>query len=560
MTVTIDATNMVLIDNADQTTGWTSSMGGLNTTTLSTREGGTALQDQASQETYQVTHAITSEDYTGRTIFGWQKSGGPTTEADATAAGFSMYIRSSANGRAYDVGGSDNYAFFFSGWSNFRLNTAGLPTAYFQVVGSGAPTLTALVGVGYGGRFPAKAAGNSDNVQFDVLRYCDNANPALLIEGGTTGARGTWQEVATEDESTNNAWGVIRQLVVGSKAFEVMFGVQVGSLDANSYHEDADFQLFINGALTSGGTITAGSMDFTFVGWASGTNVANYDNFFIQNIGTVSNWDASDTDIDELQWTNGQFVDMGIFTFQAQDAGSKFVNNCTWVNCGQVAFVGTDSDNCAFLGTTNANGAVLWSTTASEVANQDNMTFVSDGTGHAIEIDLNTASLTTYNVSGLIVDGFAGQSGTAGNRVFYIDNALDGDVTINITDGEVLNSVGGGAGFSYEVAAGYTGTVTINQTVTLAAQVNAPATEGGAAIEGASVRFENASGGALISQGSTNASGLYSDSTYNYGGDLAVTIKVRLKGWRYFRTAGTIISTGLTVGVTLTPNKIVDLP
>ncbi|UCD24752.1 MAG: carboxypeptidase regulatory-like domain-containing protein, partial [Gemmatimonadota bacterium] len=82
----------------------------------------------------------------------------------------------------------------------------------------------------------------------------------------------------------------------------------------------------------------------------------------------------------------------------------------------------------------------------------------------------------------------------------------------------------------------------------------------GDAVEGARVRIENASTGALISNGTTNASGVYTDATYNYGGDLSVRTKIRLKGYKPFRTLGTIVSTGISVGATLITDTIVDLP
>jgi hypothetical protein len=546
---------MQLIDAADSTTGWTSSMGSLATDTQAPREGGTNLADQASEEQYNVYHTITSEDYSNRTIFGWNRQAVPATEADAAGAGLGLYLGDGTNNRAYDCGGIDNYGFFFQSWSGFRLNTAGLPTGFVQD-GGGAPTVTTITRVGYCGNRLTKSNGTADNAFFDVIRYCANANPALLVEGGTTGARGNFAEVVTEDENTNNAWGIIRELITGTKAYESMFGLQIGSLDATAYFEDSDFQLFINGSLTSGGTISAGSMDFTFVGWASGTNVINLDNFFIQSLGAVSNWDASDTDIDTLIWSNGQFVDMGTFTFQAQDVGNKTLTNVAWVNCGQVDFVGIDADGCSFVGGTNADGAVIWNSTAVE-ENQDNLSFLSDGTGHAIHINLNTAGATTFNIDGYTFDGYAGQSGTAGNRVFFIENPADGDVTINVTGGTALNVQGGGSGFSYELAAGTTSTVTINQTVTLTVTVTDAA---GVVVEGARVRIENASTGALITNGTTNASGVYSDGSYNYGGDLSVRTKVRLKGFKPFRSLGTIESTGISVGVTLQTDTIVDLP
>ena len=552
MTVSVDATNLNLINAANATTGWTSSMGSLGTATDSPREGGTNLSDQASQEQYQIYYGVTAADWSNRTIFGWQKAADPASEADAAGAGFAMYIGDGTNNRSYDCGGSDNYAFFYSGWSSWRLNTAGLPTSFIQN-GGGAPTITNISRVGYAGQRTIKANGSTDNVNIDVLRWVSNSNPALLIEGGTTGARGTFAEIVTEDENTNNAWGMIRELVGGGKAYEVMFGLQIGSLDATAYFDDADFQCFLNGSLTSGGTISAGSMDFTFVGWASGTNVINFDNFLFQSIGAVSNWDMSDTDIDTLLWSNGQFVDMGTFIFQAQDATNKTLTNLIWVNCGQVDLVGIDANNLTFNGTTDALGAIEWNGNSAP-ANQDNLTFNSDGTGHAIEINLNTASLTTINVSGYVFDGYAGQSGTAGNRVFYIDNALDGDVTINLTDSEALNVQGGGAGFSYETAPGYTGTVTINATVDLTINVE---DEAGNPIQNAQTAIYLLDSPFTELMNEDTTAGGVATQAFNYSTPTDIKIRVRKSEttdnprYQAFSATGQITASGFSLTVTL---------
>jgi hypothetical protein len=553
MAVTIDATNMQLIDAADATTGWTSTIG-VSTDSVNSREGGTHLAGQASEETYEMYHTITSEDYSNRTIFGWVKQGTPATEADATGAGHAMYLGDGTNNRVYAVGGVDNYGFFYSSWPSYRLNTAGLPTTFRQD-GGGAPTVGSTTRVGYGGYRSVKANGTANNAFWDILRYCSNSNPALLIEGGTTGARGTFAEVVTQDESTSNAWGLWRELVGGSKAYECMFGMQFGSLDATAYFEDADFQLFINGSLSSGGTISAGSMDFSFVGWVSGTNVINFDNFFIQSIGTVSNWDVSDTNIDELIWSNGQFVDMGAFTFQAQDAGSKTLSNLTWVNCGIVNFKGIDATGITFNGASDANGAIEWDSAAVE-ENQDDITFISDGTGHAIYINIDTASPTTFNIDSYAFDGFAGQSGTAGNRVFYINNPSDGAITINLTNCSAANVQGGGSGFSFELAAGTTSTVTIQQTVSVTVTVQDVE---GNPIQGARVFLETSPGGVdIITYDTTNASG---QVTTSYAGSTpqAVVGYVRKGAWSpVYKSANindSIGSSGLNAVITLVSDE-----
>ena len=78
-------------------------------------------------------------------------------------------------------------------------------------------------------------------------------------------------------------------------------------------------------------------------------------------------------------------------------------------------------------------------------------------------------------------------------------------------------------------------------------------------VAGASVRIERISDGSLIAEGTTNGSGLFSAS-FDYTADVDVLTKARLKGFRFFRTSGTITSSGLSVGVRFEPNTIVDLP
>jgi len=298
MTVVIDSTNYVVVNDAGTAGDWTSVNVSGGDETLGVREGTTFQGAQASEEVWSTTDAITAADYSGRTVFGWQKSGGPASEGDGTGAGFAMVLGDATPDTiAYDVGGSDNFGFFFQGWSMFRLNGAGLPTNFRVIAGAEGSLDTAnITNIGYGGYFPAKAVGNSFNVSWDQLAYVVNTNPALLVEGGTTGARGTWQELATEDDSTSNAWGICRLLLPGSKAFELNFGIHIGENGTtDSFFDDSDFQLFINGDLTSsGGSISAGSMDIDFIGNSTATtNLINFDNFFVQSLGTVSNWDRN---------------------------------------------------------------------------------------------------------------------------------------------------------------------------------------------------------------------------------------------------------------------------
>lgn len=546
MTVTITS-NLILIDDANQTTGW-SGFAGINTDTLNNREGGTHLQAQASEESYEVFHTFTSEDYQARTIFGWQLSGAPSAEADpaglamtfgdalrdvatavilaagtgytaldvltvaggtlavgkaaatirvdtvdggggiltstlltgggyaadagtpnsvtggtGSAATFTLTFAAIPNRVAYAVGGSDNFGFTFLGWSNFRLNTAALPSNFRTITGDEAEMSPDIaVDAGYGGNFPGKAAGNADNVKFDVIRYCPNATRALDVAGGTTGARGTFQEVVTDDENTNNAWGILRLMITGSKAYQCNFGIEIGDPGtADSFFDDSDFQLFINGSIAdAGASIAAGSMDFDFVGNSStSTNLINFDNFFIQSIGAVSNWDATDVNIDELKWTNGQFVDMGSFVFQAQDVGQKFLADIIFVNCGQISPDSMDMDRITINGSSDATGAMLLNEDQDGTSALTDLTFTSDGSGYGIRMRPTGAGPFVFNFDNFQNSGY-GADDTA-DAFIDVDPVTTGaNITINLQNGSGTVTVDD---------TGHAGTLTINnaQTVTV---------------------------------------------------------------------------------------------
>lgn len=417
---------------------------------------------------------------------------------------------------------------------------------------------TAILQVGYGSIHLIKGQGTIPNTFFDGIYYIANSTSATTgyaatVSGGTVGTPETMTDLVGDDITVGAG------LFANPKGSEynIFAPTEWGDTGTgSSYFSGTDEQWYYLGDNGGGHAVGANHFPMRVVGNATGTNSFAQLRVSNINVGTRAQfyWDDANFDIIDLDQTT--WVDFGAMTWAAEDV-DKNCNNSTFINCDQATLGGMNMDGNTWIGTTNANGAVLMSATPTEADNQINSTFISDGTGNAIEISLNTASLTTYSITGITVDGYAGQSGTAANRVFYIDNALDGDVTINISGGTATNVQGGGSGFSYEVAAGYTGTVTINQTVTLTVTVT---DSNGDAVEGARVRIENASTGALISNGTTNASGVYTDATYNYGGDLSVRTKIRLKGYKPFRTLGTIVSTGISVGATLITDTIVDLP
>jgi hypothetical protein len=549
MTVTV-TNNLTQIDGAESATAYQSNAP-LAVTGFQ-REGTNCIGDQASNDWEEMyINTIGGVDYTNRTIFIWMRSGNPPTEAN-NGLGVILGSDSEVNLVAYTVGGSDNYGHFVLGWSSFRLDTANLPSGNRVLAGS-PPTLTAITDIGASCGMNSKAAGNADNVFVDEFRWIANGAAALTIIGGTTGARGTFAEMVTEDIdiTAGKAFGIIRELV-GAKAYELFFGVEWGAATGDTFFEDSGFQLFINGNGSGDAGMTAGNMDVDLIA-GTGTNLFSLSDGVIVGIGTRSNWDLSAA-MNTFQFNRMVVTDLGTILFPIAGGTLRECLNSTFNNCGQLYLNTMTMFGLVFNGTTDANGVILWDEDSDEEA-QDALTFNSDGTGHAIEIAPVGAGPFVFNVDTYIFDGYAGQSGTAGDRVFLIDpdNGDADTITINLADSSALNVQGGGEGFSYELGGGVTGTPSIISTVTLTVNVADAATD---PLEDVLVSIRAASDNSLISQGRTDASGVYTDGSYNFGGEVAVIINVRKSSpgdTRYFPKSdpATIIATGLSATVAM---------
>ena len=181
----------------------------------------------------------------------------------------------------------------------------------------------------------------------------------------------------------------------------------------------------------------------------------------------------------------------------------------------------------------------------------------------------------------------AGKGTVNAKRFLYVAVvALDGVAANTLVSGIVLNRDGGTTAlsarttsfpiqddnvgstgkslelhvFDYDVDTGTQdldqGTYDVNNNVNLDVQVN---DSNGNGISGARVRVEDDPAGTLVSEGSTDGTGLHNDSL-GFTIPQDVLIKVRLKGFKPFRTTGQITSDGLTVTATMQTDRIVDLP
>ena len=491
--------NRTEINDCDSNSGFQGD-GSPSTVTLTGQfyEGTGAIQGQhtdTDEETFtndDSTGTAFSIDLSDATVYFLIKDNLNDTYANG---GIQLVLGETTADRAgYDVGGNDAPGVELStgfrcikGDGNVLDNTPGSHTVYAGTEANIA--FTAIDSVGYGSLHLAKAQGNVANFFIDRITYIANDSYALTINGGTSGTPETMADVVGDD--VTNGWGMVGNPLGKQYVFAAPTEWGNATATAAAYFTATDEQWYWVGDNQGGRAVGATHFPMRIVGNATDTIDVKWTNLVIVNTGQRSEFTAGDTNVNVMQFEAVTFTDVGAITYTTQSASNRFANNCVYNNCDQVYFNTMDMDGAIFNGSTDADGALLWDASSNE-ANQDNIRFNSDGTGHAIHINLNTATASTFNIDGYTFDGYAGQDGTAGNRVFLITNPADGDITINISNSEVLNQVGTGSGFSYELATGTTSTVTINNNITLTFTP---------LIAGSEVRVFNNSTGAEIGTG-----------------------------------------------------------
>jgi hypothetical protein len=497
-------------DCEDSATTFTTSGGALGTVSLAGQfyEGTAAVEAQHSNnddELYTTTDSAgvgLNIDMSDVTAYVLLKDSLPQTFANR---GVQILLGDGTDRIGYSVGGSDAQGLPVGPFFNvYKLDVSVIvaaPGTNFAVYAGSEANLaqTTITQFGIGTFHNAKAQGNVANLSLDRMTYHANGSYGLRINGGTVGTPETMADVQADD--VTNGWGMVANPLGDLYYFFAPTEWGEPTANADAYFQATDEQWFWVGDNGGGRAVGATHFPFRVVGNATDTISYQLTNVTIVNTGTRAQFDMSDANVDVLELSAVTMTNVGAITFPAA-AVNKFANDCTFNNCDQVYLSDLVCDGLTFNGSNNALGAVLWDG-SSDPSAQDNVSFISDGTGHAIQISLDTASLTTFNIDGYEVSGYeTANDGTTGNTVFLVDNAQDGDVTINITNG-----VGT---FSYERAAGYTGTVTINQTVSVTITVVDTA---GTPIQGAKVFLETTPGGVdVIPYGITDVNGQVSTS------------------------------------------------
>ena len=222
---------------------------------------------------------------------------------------------------------------------------------------------------------------------------------------------------------------------------------------------------------------------------------------------------------------------------------SQFIySNMTFSNCGTIQHNSALMQNCQFIG--GRDSITLTTTNPSLISDSS---FISDGTGHAIEI---TGTATNRTLTNIDFSGYTASNGSTGNEAIYV-NIASGSMTITI-DGGTTPSIR---------TAGATVTVVTGQVTTT---ITVKDVNTGSNIQNARVYLIADAGGPLsegtvIFNNLTNASGQVSD-TRSLASDQPVVGWVRKSSSApYYKNSpitGTIDNiTGLSLTVQMIPDE-----
>jgi hypothetical protein len=421
-------------NEADSNTGWT---GNTNVFTADPDPVETTgcLGQAVSIATADGYHTATATSLSSRLVYVWVLLNG--TMDSLVNGGCGIYVSDGTNSMSYHLAGSDAAGFRHGtgpvGWQCLVLDQASLPTNKTTRGGTeGSLDWASITRVGATFKTLSKALGGASNCFIDIIRVLDltlNDGCALSVAGGTSGAPGTWSDIATTDRSSANqaAHGLVRELGAGVYGVQgpLRFGNATGT--ASSWFEDSNVTVTFEArglrttvyriVLTDNGTGTT-----TFIMRGSTIVAAS---------GVGAAWDSgTDTDVTDVTLTNCLLSGL---TGGIKVGGSQVFTDCSVTGSGAITLTGAaDLRRTTVAETTVAAdaSALVWNLATDPSGYLDDMEFTKGTTAtHAIEFGLS--SPTTINLLGQSFSGYNASNGQTDSTLYFARTT--GTVTVNLS-------------------------------------------------------------------------------------------------------------------------------
>jgi hypothetical protein len=324
--------------------------------------------------------------------------------------------------KAWYVRGSDTYA--YGGWNCIPVDptftadaTQGTPGATLQYFGM------VINGVN------AVAKGNPFGI--DAIRYgrCE-----MRINGGETANYAIFSGAAAQNDTNTNRWGLV-QATPGGYLWQGLMTLGYTSL--------VDFRDSNTTVLVA--NTKRVSANFNKIEVRQATSRVDWTNIAFIALGTQSRGRFECIDDADVNILGCTFTDLDTFVFKSNST----ITDSTFRRTGQIT-----QGNSVITGTLIDNNRAASAILSDNPADLSYNTFISDGTGHAIEI----TTPGTYTFAGNIFSGYAGTNGSTGNEAIY--NNSGGAVTLNVTSGGGTPTIRNGTGASTTVNSNVAITIT----------------------------------------------------------------------------------------------------
>lgn len=546
--------NRTIINDCEATTGWSGT--DAVTSVSNTGEFYEGTQGLSWQASNSNDYMATTQDSVGMGTFSndWSDSTlyllvKDNLQDTAANGGVQFVVGDGTDLIGYDVGGNDAVGLPFLGayFNSYKLDMSNRPASFTTISGSEANlTTTAISEIGYGCLHLAKANGPSDNVFMDAFRFIANDSYALTINAGTMGTPETMTDVVADD--VTGGWGLVSNPIGDAYYFfgPTEWGEPVANAD--HYFTASNEQWFWLGDNGGGHALGATHFPFRVIGNATDTGSFVIESIVVVNVGTGAEFDCSSADVDTLEISSSSFDGLASFDAPAAGGTSRFVTTTSFSNCGLIT-VPTGSD---FSNNTISNSSASTALTAVSLDDLDSCTFISAGTGHAV--DLGTVTSTTSMNWNCSDSGYALVDGSTGNETILVSVNSGQTLTINVAAGATTPTIKNDGLGTVSVVSGQV-TLTIR-----AIDINTQAN-----LQGARVYVTAAAGGSLtvgtviIDKVLTDVNGEASD-TRSYSSDQPVEGVVRLSSTPPFYRTGNIVGTidnasGLTITVQMIPDE-----
>jgi hypothetical protein len=444
----------------------------------------------------------------------------------------------------WKVGGEDFGRNPYGGWQNVAVDptftadyTEGTPNAGEYRYFASLMNLKAAI-----------SKGNPHGV--DAIRY---GRAAALVSGGDVGnGYATFDGLATSADNPLNRWGLF-QKQAGGYLYKGLLSIGQGH-DVNSDNSSAAM-------FDANRVITIDNTPRTY---------RTFNKIEIRNTGTFVYWDniqiAPVSAAGSLSRGVFEVVDnptgksYGLYGFNTESCvftdmfewtflENCFLNNTTWRRTGTVYQNSATFDNCTFDESPSA--------VALEVNNIERITncdFVSQGTGHGMELTDAHIQGGEYDLDTCTFTGYASVSGGTGNEAIY--NNSGNLITIYVLGGVDSPSIKNGAGANTILIQATTYTLT---GVVSGSEIQIVpqdwADDGEVTADENLYHLENTTVDDGSGQGTTQAT-----YTYNYTADIPIYVYVHKLGYEWTRIRDTLTNVNKTTPVSQKIDRVYSNP